>query len=69
MSQALSLIEELELASVPDLYSPKGRRRPLIAILSLTVVATLAGRMGREPESYRSEPLKPGLDSRARNLA
>ena len=41
MSQALSLLEEL--ASVPDPRSPKGRRHPLIAILSLTVVATLAG--------------------------
>lgn len=41
MSQSLSLVEEL--ASVPDPRSPKGRRHPLIAILSLTVVATLAG--------------------------
>jgi DDE_Tnp_1-associated/Transposase DDE domain len=41
MSQALSLLEEL--ASVPDPRSAKGRRHPLSAILSLTVVATLAG--------------------------
>src|SRR5215469_1527877 len=41
MSQALSLLEEL--LSVPDPRSAKGRRHPLIAILSLTVVATLAG--------------------------
>jgi hypothetical protein len=41
MSEALSLVEEL--ARVPDPRSPKGRRHPLTAILSLTVVATLAG--------------------------
>ena len=39
--KSLSLFEEL--ASVPDPRSPKGRRHPLTAILSLTVVATLAG--------------------------
>jgi hypothetical protein len=38
---AKSLVEEL--ASVPDPRSRKGRRHPLTAILSLTVVATLAG--------------------------
>jgi DDE_Tnp_1-associated/Transposase DDE domain len=36
-----SLVEEL--ATVPDPRSRKGRRHPLTAILSLTVVATLAG--------------------------
>lgn len=41
MCEALSLVEEL--ARVPDPRSPKGRRHPLTAILSLTVVATLAG--------------------------
>jgi len=41
MSQALSLLEEL--LSVPDPRSAKGRRHPVIAILSLSVVATLAG--------------------------
>src|SRR5262245_9653757 len=41
MSQALSLVEEL--ARVPDPRSRKGRRHPLTAILSLTVVATFAG--------------------------
>jgi len=41
MSEPLSLVEEL--ATVPDPRSPKGRRHPLTAILSLTVVATLAG--------------------------
>lgn len=41
MSQALSLLEEL--LSVADPRSAKGRRHPLSAILSLTVVATLAG--------------------------
>ena len=41
MSEALSLVEEL--ARVPDPRSRKGRRHPLTAILSLTVVATLAG--------------------------
>jgi hypothetical protein len=46
MSEALSLVEEL--ATVPDPRSPKGRRHPLTAILSLTVVATLAGCKGLE---------------------
>jgi hypothetical protein len=41
MSEALPLVEEL--AQVPDPRSRKGRRHPLTAILSLTVVATLAG--------------------------
>ncbi len=41
MAQALSLVEEL--ATVPDPRSRKGRIHPLVAILSLTVVATLAG--------------------------
>jgi hypothetical protein len=41
MSETLSLVEEL--ARVPDPRSPKGRRHPLTAILSLTAVATLAG--------------------------
>jgi hypothetical protein len=41
MSECLSLVEEL--ARVPDPRSRKGRRHPLTAILSLTVVATLAG--------------------------
>lgn len=41
MSEALSLVEEL--SRVPDPRSLKGRRHPLTAILSLTVVATLAG--------------------------
>jgi hypothetical protein len=41
MPRPLSLAEEL--ATVPDPRSPKGRRHPLPAILSLTVVATLAG--------------------------
>jgi hypothetical protein len=41
MSEALSLVEEL--SHVPDPRSLKGRRHPLTAILSLTVVATLAG--------------------------
>lgn len=41
MSQAWSLLEEL--LSVADPRSAKGRRHPLSAILSLTVVATLAG--------------------------
>ena len=41
MSEALSLLEEL--ATVPDPRSRKGRLHPLRAILSLTVVATLAG--------------------------
>src|SRR5215471_18239211 len=39
--EPLSLVEAL--ASVPDPRSRKGRRHPLTAILSLTVVATLAG--------------------------
>jgi hypothetical protein len=42
----LSLVEEL--ARVPDPRSRKGRRHPLTAILSLTVVATLAGCKGLE---------------------
>lgn len=46
MSAALSLVEEL--APVPDPRSPKGRRHPLTAILSLTVVATRAGGKGLE---------------------
>jgi hypothetical protein len=46
MSETLSLVEEL--ATVPDPRSPKGRRHPLTAILSLTVVATLAGCKGLE---------------------
>jgi hypothetical protein len=41
MSEPLSLVEEL--ATVPDPRSRKGRRHPLTAILSLVVVATLAG--------------------------
>jgi len=41
MSEAFSLLEEL--ATVPDPRSRKGRLHPLRAILSLTVVATLAG--------------------------
>jgi hypothetical protein len=41
MSESLSLVEQL--ATVPDPRSAKGRRHPLTAILSLTVVATLAG--------------------------
>ncbi len=41
MAEPLPLVEEL--ASVPDPRSRKGRRHPLTAILSLTVVATLAG--------------------------
>jgi hypothetical protein len=41
MAESLSLVEEL--ATVPDPRSRKGRRHPLTAILSLTVVATLAG--------------------------
>ena len=41
MAEVLSLIEEF--ATVPDPRSPKGRRHPLTAILSLTVVAILAG--------------------------
>jgi hypothetical protein len=41
MVQALSLVEVL--ATVPDPRSRKGRRHPLTAILSLTVVAILAG--------------------------
>jgi len=41
MAESFSLIEQL--ATVPDPRSPKGRRHPLTAILSLTVVATLAG--------------------------
>ena len=41
MSEALSLLEQL--ATVPDPRSRKGRLHPLSAILSLTVVATLAG--------------------------
>jgi hypothetical protein len=46
MSAPLSLVEEL--ATVPDPRSRKGRRHPLTAILSLTVVATLAGMKGLE---------------------
>ena len=46
MSEALSLVEEL--ARVPDPRARKGRRHPLTAILSLTVVATLAGCKGLE---------------------
>jgi DDE_Tnp_1-associated/Transposase DDE domain len=46
MSEPLALIEEL--ATVPDPRSRKGRRHPLTAILSLTVVATLAGMKGLE---------------------
>jgi hypothetical protein len=46
MSEPLSLVEEL--ATVPDPRSRKGRRHPLRAILSLTVVATLAGCKGLE---------------------
>jgi hypothetical protein len=38
---ALSLLEAL--AAVPDPRDPRGRRHPLTAILSLAVVATLAG--------------------------
>lgn len=41
MSPSLSLVEQL--ATVADPRSPRGRRHPLTAILSLTVVATLAG--------------------------
>lgn len=41
MSKPLSLIEAL--ATVPDPRSPKGRIHPLTAILSMTVVAILAG--------------------------
>jgi hypothetical protein len=41
MSTALSLLTVL--ADVPDPRSPHGRRHPLTAILSLTVVAMLAG--------------------------
>ncbi len=41
MADVLSLVEEL--ATVPDPRSRKGRIHPLVAILSLTVVATLAG--------------------------
>jgi DDE_Tnp_1-associated/Transposase DDE domain len=41
MSEALSLVEEL--ATVPDPRSPKGRRHPLAAVLSLTTVAIRAG--------------------------
>ena len=43
MSEPLSLVEEL--ATVPDPRSRRGRRHPLTAILSLTTVAILAGRM------------------------
>ncbi len=39
--ERLSLVETL--ASLPDPRHPKGRRHPLTAVLSLTVVATLAG--------------------------
>jgi hypothetical protein len=46
MSEPLSLAEEL--ATVPDPRSRKGRRHPLTAILSLTVVGTLAGMKGLE---------------------
>lgn len=41
MSESVSLTEQL--ATVADPRSRKGRRHPLTAILSLTVVATLAG--------------------------
>jgi hypothetical protein len=41
MAQALSLVEIL--AAVPDPRSRKGRRHPLTAVLSLSVVAILAG--------------------------
>jgi hypothetical protein len=41
MSAAFSLVEEL--ATVPDPRSRKGRHHPLTAILSLTVLAILAG--------------------------
>jgi hypothetical protein len=41
MAEPLSLVEEL--ATVPDPRSRRGRRHPLRAILSLTVVAILAG--------------------------
>src|SRR5919109_1295673 len=41
MSEPLSLVEVL--ATVPDPRFRKGRRHPLTAILSLAVVATLAG--------------------------
>jgi hypothetical protein len=41
MAEALSLVEVL--ATVPDPRSRKGQRHPLTAILSLTVVAILAG--------------------------
>jgi predicted transposase YbfD/YdcC len=41
MEQPLSLVEHL--VTVPDPRSRKGRRHPLTAILSLTVVAILAG--------------------------
>lgn len=44
MAEPLSLVEEL--ATVPDPRSRKGRRHPLTAVLSLTVVATLAGMKG-----------------------
>jgi hypothetical protein len=43
---SLSLVEAL--ASVPDPRKPRGRRHPLTAILSLAVVATLAGMKGLE---------------------
>jgi hypothetical protein len=42
----LSLLEAL--AAVPDPRRPKGVRHPLTAVLSLTVVATLAGMKGLE---------------------
>jgi hypothetical protein len=46
MADALSLVEAL--AAVPDPRSRKGRRHPLTAILSLSVVAILAGCKGLE---------------------
>ena len=41
MTEPLSLVDALD--AVPDPRSRKGRQHPLTAILSLTVVATLAG--------------------------
>ena len=59
MAEALTLVEEL--ATVPDPRSRKGRRHPLTAILSLTVVATLAGCKSLEAIAQFGRDHGPGL--------
>ena len=54
MSERLSLVEVL--ATVPDPRFRRGRRHPLTAILSLAVVATLAGSKSLEAIAQFASP-------------